>query len=68
MSKIDIADSFGKLISTFYFVHRGCQIERKNGGYMWERVFYASIEDLDKAIDKTYSVLDNSINRVKKDK
>lgn len=62
----DLADYFGKLISTFFFVHRGCQIERKDGGYVWGRVHYSTLEDLDKAIEKTHSDLKNSISRAKR--
>lgn len=64
----DIGASFNRLISTFMYKYRGVLIERKDGGYMWGRVHYPTIEELDKAIDKTYSTLERSINKIKSPK
>lgn len=65
MNNINLADSFGKLISKFYFVRKGCQIERRDGGYAWNRQFFKTIEDLDEAITKVYGRLGDSVNKIK---
>jgi len=63
--KNDLARSFSKLIHTIGFVHKGCWIERRDGGYFWANEWFPNIESLDMAILKSFEELDKSINRIK---
>jgi hypothetical protein len=65
MSKDNLGESFGKLTQYFRPTYRGCSVERSNGGYIWNRIWYANKEDLDAAINRAGMAISNSINRIK---
>jgi hypothetical protein len=61
----DLESQFAKLKAYFSFSYRGCCIERKAGGYIFNRTIYYSKEELDKAIDSHILALNLSIRRIK---
>ena len=65
MVNYNIGDSFNKLVRDFGILYRGCWIEERDGGYIYNRQFYASSEELDDAITKNLELLNDSINRIK---
>jgi len=61
---MSVEKSFARLINHVFPRYRGVDIERRDGGYVWNRDFYPTKEDLDKAIDQHIDYLRASINRI----
>jgi hypothetical protein len=61
----DLGKSFDKLVNYFQPLYRGVVVERRDGGYVYARHFYATKEELDAAIDLHILHLEHSINRIK---
>lgn len=62
---MNISEEFNKLRNYFCFNHRGCLLERRDGGFIYDKIWYPNIESVDKAIDQRIEALNLSVNRIK---
>jgi len=62
----DVMESFEKLKSYFSFEYRGVTLEKTQGGVIYNRTFYGTLEELDAAIDLDLLHLEHSVNMLKK--
>lgn len=61
-------DSILKLVRSFQWLYRGRIIRRKDGGFYMDKKVYPTMEALDDDIDRSYQLLEKSINRIKQKK
>lgn len=64
-SFIDFGKAFGDLIAENFINHKGNLLEKKGTGYIMSGKYYATLEEVDAALEESYKGLNNSINRKK---
>jgi hypothetical protein len=65
---MSMEEQFEKLKNYFSYTYRGVTLEKTNGGVIYNRAFYGTLEELDAAIDLDLLHLEHSVNRLRNEK
>ena len=67
--KGNLGESWGKLLSNMFIVHKGYRAEKSDNQWIWRDKSFSTIEGFQSAVDEYIleagEALGNSINRVK---